>query len=76
MLEEVSRCMRLAGYVADTNPMLFYIDEGEKEDAVGSHSVKLAIAFGLINLKQSVPIRVVMNFRICWDCHDVAKNDI
>ena len=31
MLEEVSWCPRLVGNVADTNPMLFDIEEGEKE---------------------------------------------
>ncbi|CAJ1939938.1 unnamed protein product [Sphenostylis stenocarpa] len=71
-LEEISRCLRLAGYVANTNPVLFDIEEEEKEDALSRHSEKVAIAFGLISLK-GVPIRVVMNLRICWDCHNVAK---
>ncbi|XP_061342471.1 putative pentatricopeptide repeat-containing protein At5g40405 isoform X2 [Gastrolobium bilobum] len=71
-LEEISRRLRLAGYVANTNPVLFDIEEEEKEDTLGKHSEKVAIAFGLISLK-GVPIRVVMNLRICWDCHDVAK---
>ncbi|XP_027348151.1 putative pentatricopeptide repeat-containing protein At5g40405 [Abrus precatorius] len=71
-LEEISRCLRLAGYVANTNHVLFDIEEEEKEDALGKHSEKVAIAFGLISLK-GVPIRVAMNLRICWDCHNVAK---
>ncbi|XP_057416247.1 putative pentatricopeptide repeat-containing protein At5g40405 [Lotus japonicus] len=71
-LEEIYRSLRLAGYVPNTNPVLFDIEEEEKEGAVGKHSEKVAIAFGLISSKV-VPIRVVMNLRICWDCHDVAK---
>ncbi|KAH1053757.1 hypothetical protein GLYMA_08G295900v4 [Glycine max] len=72
-LEEISKCLRLSGYVANTNPVLFDIEEEEKEDALSKHSEKVAIAFGLISLKGVVPIRVVMNLRICWDCHNVAK---
>ncbi|KAK7317513.1 hypothetical protein RJT34_01816 [Clitoria ternatea] len=71
-LEEIFRCLRLSGYVANTSPVLFDIEEEEKEDALGKHSEKVAVAFGLITLK-GVPIRVVMNLRICWDCHNVAK---
>lgn len=55
-----------------TLTLLFDIEE-EKEDALSKHSEKVAIAFGLISLKGVVPIRVVMNLRICWDCHNVAK---
>lgn len=72
-IEEISRCLRLVGYVANTNPVLFDIEEEENEDALGRHSEKVAIAFGLISLKEGVPIRLVMNLRICWDCHEIAK---
>ncbi|XP_015956982.1 putative pentatricopeptide repeat-containing protein At5g40405 [Arachis duranensis] len=72
-VEEVSRCLRNAGYVTNTNSVLFDIEEEEKEVAVSRHSERLAIAFGLISLKEGIPIRVVMNLRICWDCHEVAK---
>lgn len=71
-LEEIYSHLRLAGYVANTNPVLFDIEEEEKEDALVKHSEKVAIAFGLISL-EGVPIRVVMNLRICLDCHDVVK---
>ncbi|XP_030961525.1 putative pentatricopeptide repeat-containing protein At5g40405 [Quercus lobata] len=73
MMAEISKRLRLAGYVADTNPVLFDIEEEEKEDALFKHSEKVAIAFGLITLKEGVPIRIVKNLRICWDCHEVAK---
>ncbi|KAF2312574.1 hypothetical protein GH714_035118 [Hevea brasiliensis] len=44
-----------------------------KEKALNLHSEKLAIAFGLIRLGPSQPIRIVKNLRVCGDCHSVAK---
>ncbi|KAM7272039.1 hypothetical protein ACFE04_031253 [Oxalis oulophora] len=73
MLGDISRRLKLAGYVANTEPVLFDIDEEEKEDALCLHSEKIAIAFGLISLERHVPIRIVKNLRVCWDCHDVTK---
>ncbi|KAK9276506.1 hypothetical protein L1049_006040 [Liquidambar formosana] len=73
MLGEISRRLKLSGYVANTNPVLFDIEEEEKEDALCKHSEKVAIAFGLITLREGVPIRIVKNLRVCWDCHDVTK---
>lgn len=70
MLEEISRRLKLAGYVANTNPVLFDIEEEEKQDALCKHSEKVAIAFGLISVKEGLPIRIVKNLRVCWDCHD------
>lgn len=73
MLGEISRRLKLAGYVANTNPVMYDIEEEEKEDTLCKHSEKIAIAFGLISLKEGVPIRIVKNLRVCWDCHDVTK---
>ncbi|XP_038891785.1 putative pentatricopeptide repeat-containing protein At5g40405 [Benincasa hispida] len=73
MWGEISQQLKLAGYVANTNPVLFDIEEEEKEDALCKHSEKMAIAFGLISLKEGLPIRIVKNLRVCWDCHDVTK---
>lgn len=73
MLGEISRRLKLAGYAANTNPVMYDIEEEEKEDALCKHSEKVAIAFGLISLKEGVPIRIVKNLRVCWDCHDVTK---
>lgn len=73
MLSEISRRLKLAGYIANTNPVLFDIEEEEKESALCKHSEKVAIAFGLISLREGVPIRIVKNLRVCWDCHEVTK---
>ncbi|XP_050373848.1 putative pentatricopeptide repeat-containing protein At5g40405 [Argentina anserina] len=72
-LEEISQRLKSAGYVANTNPVLFDMEEEDKEDALATHSEKFAIAFGLITLREGVPIRVVNNLRICLNCHDVTK---
>ncbi|KAL0677091.1 hypothetical protein Bca4012_005072 [Brassica carinata] len=58
---------RLAGYKSDTSPVMFNIDEEEKEDALGLHSEKAAIAFGIMSLKEDVPVRIVKNLRVCGD---------
>ena len=72
MLGEIARRLKLLGFVANTNPVLFDIEE-EEEDALCMHSEKIAIAFGLISLGPDVPIRIVKNLRVCWDCHDATK---
>lgn len=73
MLGEITRRLRLAGYVANTDQVLFDIEEEEKEDALCRHSEKVAIAFGFISLADGVPIRIVKNLRVCRDCHDATK---
>ncbi|XP_022944963.1 putative pentatricopeptide repeat-containing protein At5g40405 [Cucurbita moschata] len=73
MWGEISKRLKLAGYVANTNPVMFDVEEEEKEDALCKHSEKMAIAFGLMSVEEGLPIRVVKNLRVCWDCHDVTK---
>ncbi|XP_058084584.1 LOW QUALITY PROTEIN: putative pentatricopeptide repeat-containing protein At5g40405 [Magnolia sinica] len=73
MLGEMYRKLRLAGYVANTEQVLFDIEEEEKEDALYRHSEKVAIAFGLVSLDEGVAIRIVKNLRVCRDCHDATK---
>uniref|UniRef100_A0A0D9W4U6 DYW domain-containing protein n=1 Tax=Leersia perrieri TaxID=77586 RepID=A0A0D9W4U6_9ORYZ len=73
MLAEMSRRLRLQGYVANTKEVLFDIEEEEKEDAISLHSEKLALAFGLVVLPGDTEIRIVKNLRVCEDCHDYTK---
>ncbi|XP_023523804.1 pentatricopeptide repeat-containing protein At3g13880 isoform X1 [Cucurbita pepo subsp. pepo] len=40
---------------------------------VNYHSEKLAVAFGIIHLPDSAPVRVMKNLRICLDCHRAMK---
>ncbi|KAK9929286.1 hypothetical protein M0R45_026390 [Rubus argutus] len=75
-LEEMSRKIKRAGYVPDVRWALVKDDEtveGEKEVMIGHHGEKLAVAFGLISMREGEPILVVKNLRICGDCHNAIK---
>ncbi|XP_022964665.1 pentatricopeptide repeat-containing protein At2g29760, chloroplastic [Cucurbita moschata] len=73
-LDEIAAKLKSVGYEPNKSHLLQLIEEDDvKEHALSLHSEKLAIAFGLISLAPSQPIRVVKNLRICGDCHEVAK---
>ncbi|KAL6623638.1 hypothetical protein ACP70R_033517 [Stipagrostis hirtigluma subsp. patula] len=56
------------------NYYLFHEKEQEQKDPASLvHSEKLAVAFGLMSLPPSVPLRVIKNLRICNDCHNWMK---
>ncbi|XP_050367129.1 pentatricopeptide repeat-containing protein At2g03880, mitochondrial [Argentina anserina] len=61
------------GYVPDTNFVLQDLEGEQREASLQSHSERLAIAFGLMNLPKGMTIRVRKNLRICGDCHVFAK---
>ncbi|CAA6667876.1 unnamed protein product [Spirodela intermedia] len=73
MMAEVGRRLRAAGYSPETEEVMFDVEEEEKEEALGWHSERLAIAFGLVSLPEGAPIRVVKNLRVCRDCHEASK---
>ncbi|XP_010260649.1 PREDICTED: pentatricopeptide repeat-containing protein At5g48910-like [Nelumbo nucifera] len=73
MVRELGLRMKVAGYKPKTDLVVHNIDEEEKEDALSTHSEKLAIAFGLISTSEGTTIRIVKNLRVCNDCHDAAK---
>eukprot|EP01018_Ginkgo_biloba_P019722 Gb_21824 [translate_table: standard] len=73
MLETLAGQMKDAGYVPNTNYVLHDVEEEVKEHLLGSHSEKLAIAFGLINTSPGTPIRITKNLRVCGDCHSATK---
>ncbi|GLT25356.1 hypothetical protein SLA2020_004890 [Shorea laevis] len=73
MVDEMGREMKKAGYVPTTTEVMLDIDEEDKEDALYSHSEKLAIAFALLNTPSGAPIRIVKNLRVCGDCHSATK---
>ncbi|XP_058191704.1 pentatricopeptide repeat-containing protein DWY1, chloroplastic [Rhododendron vialii] len=66
---ELRKKMRAAGYIADKSCVLRDVEEEEKEETVGTHSDKLAIAFALLVSEAGSVISVVKNLRVCWDCH-------
>lgn len=72
-LKEIREKMRLEGYLPDTDYVLQDVNKEEKEELLCSHSEKLAVAFGILNLKGESVIRVFKNLRICGDCHSTIK---
>lgn len=65
--------MKKLGYEPDISCVHQNIDEVEKKKLLLSHTEKLAITFGLMNMKSGEPIRVIKNTRVCSDCHTAAK---
>eukprot|EP01018_Ginkgo_biloba_P013574 Gb_33693 [translate_table: standard] len=72
-LDELSRQMKAAGYVANTKVIMHDVEEEQKEQILCYHSEKLAIAFGLINTSNGTTIRIIKNLRVCDNCHSAAK---
>ncbi|XP_078438604.1 tetratricopeptide repeat (TPR)-like superfamily protein [Wolffia australiana] len=61
------------GYAPDVDHVLLFMDEGERENRLQSHSERMALAFALLNLPPSAPIRIKKNIRVCGDCHVAFK---
>ena len=72
-LDEIRFRVKEYGYVAETSFVLHDIGEEDKENVLGHHSEKLAVAFGLVSTREGTPIQVIKNLRICGDCHFVIK---
>ncbi|XP_057827674.2 pentatricopeptide repeat-containing protein At4g21065 [Cryptomeria japonica] len=73
MLKRLSRQMKDAGYVPNTDFVLHDVEKEQKENYLCYHSEKLAIAFGLIKTPPGAPIRIMKNIRVCGDCHMAIK---
>ncbi|KAG9451202.1 hypothetical protein H6P81_011167 [Aristolochia fimbriata] len=73
MLDKMSKRLKREGYVATTGYVLHDIDEEEKENALGLHSERLALAYGLLHTCEASQIRIVKNLRVCGDCHSAIK---
>ncbi|KAK9725356.1 hypothetical protein RND81_05G138300 [Saponaria officinalis] len=75
-LGEVLVKIKRAGYVPDVRLFSMKDDaigETDKEWSPVHHSEKLAVAFGLLSMKDGEPILVGKNLRICGDCHNAIK---
>ncbi|XP_058081565.1 putative pentatricopeptide repeat-containing protein At1g69350, mitochondrial [Magnolia sinica] len=79
ILEDLERLAHGQGYISDRGSVLLSSDpknskdEGMKENNVGSHSERLAIAFGIINTSPGTTLRISKNLRVCCDCHSFTK---
>ncbi|KAM0000553.1 putative tetratricopeptide-like helical domain superfamily, DYW domain-containing protein [Helianthus debilis subsp. tardiflorus] len=72
-LDQLVIDIKKLGYVPDTDFVLHELDEKEKERYLTQHSEKIAVAFGLISVSKTKPIRVFKNLRVCGDCHTAMK---
>ncbi|XP_057967345.1 pentatricopeptide repeat-containing protein At2g01510, mitochondrial [Malania oleifera] len=72
-LDDLVQQIKSIGYIPSTRSVFHDVEMEEKEAALGTHSEKIAIAFGLINFSPENPIRVMKNLRICDDCHTYSK---
>lgn len=74
LLDAIEERLESVGYVPDFSqaPLVDELDHGKKH-SLRLHSERLAIAFGLLNAKPGVPIRIFKNLRVCNDCHNVTK---
>ncbi|KMT01711.1 hypothetical protein BVRB_9g211670 [Beta vulgaris subsp. vulgaris] len=68
LLVEISK----HGYTPEKRHLLPDVDEKE-ENMLLYHSEKLAVAFGLINTPDHMPLQLMQSHRICHDCHNALK---
>ncbi|GAB4837578.1 hypothetical protein Ancab_002428 [Ancistrocladus abbreviatus] len=73
LLEGLKEQLKEAGYIPETRFVLHDIDQEVKEEALMSHSERLATAQGLLSSPARSPIRVIKNLRVCVDCHNAIK---
>ncbi|KAL2904302.1 hypothetical protein RDABS01_003012 [Bienertia sinuspersici] len=75
VMDVINEKLHIAGHRPDISQAPLVDDESDnlKKDALKLHSERLAIAFGLLNQKPGVPIRIFKNLRVCNDCHEVTK---
>ncbi|PIA62442.1 hypothetical protein AQUCO_00200451v1 [Aquilegia coerulea] len=73
-LSNIEERLQSAGYVPDLSqaPMVDDVSD-KKQHSLSLHSERLAIAFGLLNVRPGMPIRIFKNLRVCNDCHTVTK---
>ncbi|KAK2651353.1 hypothetical protein Ddye_011209 [Dipteronia dyeriana] len=65
--------MKEAGYIPDVRFVLHDIDQESREEALLSHSERLALSHGLLTSAPRTPIRIIKNLRVCGDCHNALK---
>ena len=68
-LEDLNVRVAAMGYIQDRYSIWNDLELGQKDPTALIHSEKLAIAFGLLSLSDSIPLRVMKNLRVCNDCH-------
>ncbi|CDP00269.1 unnamed protein product [Coffea canephora] len=73
-LDVIEEKLTSMGYSPDISQAAMVDEDGDgKGRSLRLHSERLAVAFGLLNQKPGVPIRIFKNLRFCSDCHNVIK---
>ena len=73
-LQEVVGRLRDAGHQFDTRWVTREAgSEEDREESLCTHSEKLAISYGLLEVPEGAPIRITKNLRVCPDCHGATK---
>ncbi|XP_071698808.1 pentatricopeptide repeat-containing protein At4g32450, mitochondrial-like [Rutidosis leptorrhynchoides] len=71
------RCLKQpmieVGYVPETRFVLHDVDQESKEEALLSHSERLALSQALMTSPARSTIRIIKNLRVCGDCHNALK---
>nr|GMD85435.1 pentatricopeptide repeat-containing protein At4g13650 [Ipomoea batatas]GME15343.1 pentatricopeptide repeat-containing protein At4g13650 [Ipomoea batatas] len=72
-VEELNKRAAAVGYIQDCHNLWNDLELEQKDATAFVHSEKLAIAFGLLNLPDTIPLCVMKNLRVCNDCHNWIK---
>ncbi|XP_045802075.1 LOW QUALITY PROTEIN: pentatricopeptide repeat-containing protein At1g59720, chloroplastic/mitochondrial-like [Trifolium pratense] len=74
-MNDIEEKLESIGYLPDYSgaPLIDEINEGKQNLCMRLHSERLAIAYGILNSKPGMPIRLFKNLRVCNDCHKVTK---
>ncbi|KAK7302273.1 hypothetical protein RJT34_13158 [Clitoria ternatea] len=73
MWEKLLVKLKEKGYVPNTLVVLLDVEDEENEKFLFHHSEKLALVYGLMNIKPGMPIRIMKNLCVCEDCHVAFK---
>ncbi|GAB2269189.1 hypothetical protein Dimus_004118 [Dionaea muscipula] len=73
LLKGLKEQMKEEGYVPETRFVLHDIHPEEKEEAIMSHSERLAAASSLLKTPTRHEVRIIKNLRVCVDCHSAFK---
>ncbi|GAB2223048.1 hypothetical protein Droror1_Dr00017183 [Drosera rotundifolia] len=73
LLKGLKEQMKEEGYVAETRFVLHDVQQEEKEEAIMSHSERLAAASSFLKSPTRQEVRIIKNLRACVDCHNAFK---
>ncbi|PPD89475.1 hypothetical protein GOBAR_DD13595 [Gossypium barbadense] len=71
----LDKAKSLVGYQSLESFELLEVEEEEGKTLPSNvqHSEKLAVAFGLLNMPNAAPIRIIKNISMCRGCHNFMK---